>query len=177
LSGGLTYQTNGFKGNGTDGFINTNYNLSVVPTNYTLNNAGRMLVISEDATLSTMFYDGTASVNRNNMRRDNSQQIRINSSANALATTFNMVGVGLKSIMRDTSTDVRVQNGGSTLSTTQTSTLIENTQQLILRSATAYADACVSSYYMGASLTNTQINNFRTYYNTYLTNIGLTPYA
>jgi hypothetical protein len=30
---------------------------------------------------------------------------------------------------------------------------------------------------MGASISNTQIDNFRTYYNTYLTNIGLTAFA
>lgn len=177
LSGGLLYQNNGFKGNGSNGFINTNFNSSRASFNYTLDNAGRFLVVSEDATLTTMNYDGTTSVNRNNILRNTTTQHRINSSANVLGVSFNMIGVGLKSIMRDSSVDVRLQNTSNKLTTTQTSTILENSNQFILRSGTFYSDACVSNYYMGASLTTTQIDNFRVYYNTYLTNIGLTPYA
>ena len=180
LFGGLIYQNNGFKGDGSSGYVDTLMNLSpltTIPYNYTLNNAGRMLVVSEDASLTTMHYDGVATVNRNNIVRNNSVQTRINSGANGLATTFNMVGIGLKSIMRDSSTNVRVQNTSTKLSTTQTSSLVENTNQLILRSGSVYADACISNYYLGASLTTTQIDNFRVYYNTFLTNIGLTPFA
>jgi hypothetical protein len=181
LNGSLTYQNNGFKGDPLSAaHIDTLYNPAVPRSNanYTLNNAGRMMVISEDATLTTMHYDGVVSATRNNLLRNPSTtQLRINCDTGQLATGFNTVGIGIKSIMRDSSTVVRLQNASSTLSTTQSSVLITNSNQTILRAATAYADACVSTYWMGGSLSNTQVDNFRTYYNQYLVNIGLTAFA
>jgi hypothetical protein len=178
LIGGLTYRVDGFKGNGIDGYVDTLINPSTaIPYNYSLNNAGRMLVISEDVSNGNTVYEGnTGTSTRMGSFLSSLSSFTINS-FNSAAATIDTTGVGLKSIMRDSSTDIRIQNGINTLSTTQTSVIITNNSQLILRFANSYSNGCVSNYYMGASISNTQIDNFRTYYNTYLTNIGLTAFA
>ncbi len=180
LFGGLSYQTNGFKGNGIDGYIDTLFNPGLSFTkNYTTSNAGRMIVISESGTISgaSSFFESVAGSNANSMRFQLVTGHYINSSTNALTVAVDMSGTGLKSIMRDSVFDVRLQNQSTVTSTTQTATSIISNNQLLLRGNTTYVDATVSTYYMGASLTNPQINNFRTYYNTFLTNVGLTPFA
>jgi hypothetical protein len=177
---GMTYRVDGYKGDGINGYIDTNYVYSIASYNYTLNNAGRMFVVSEDGTITNMFYDGAVTNQRNSIRRTNaSDAARINADGNFLGATFNMIGTGIKSVMRDDNTNVRVQNAASQLSTTQTSsTFGASEKQFIFRSgASNRSDNAKSNYWMGASINNTQINNFRTYYNTYLTNIGLTAYA
>ena len=79
--------------------------------------------------------------------------------------------------MRDDSTNVRLYSSGATFSRTQTSTGISSLNQYILRGGAQSNDSEISCYWMGASLTNTQISNFRIYYNTFLTNVGLTAFA
>jgi hypothetical protein len=180
LFGGLTYQTNGFKGNGVNGYIDTLINPSPainIPYNYTLNNAGRLLVISEDVTGGNTVYEGNTGTSTRMGAFASSLSAFTSNTVNSAAATIDTRGVGLKSIMRDTSTNIRIQNGATTLSTTQTSTAITNNTQMLLRFASSYSNACISNYYFGASLTNLQISNFRTYYNTFLTNIGLTAFA
>ncbi len=180
LFGGLTYQTNGFKGNGTTGYIDTLVNPSPsvnLPYNYTLNNAGRMLVISEDVTGGNTIYEGNTGTSTRMLALASSLSAFTSNTVNSAAATIDTRGVGLKSIMRDSSTNIRIQNGATTLSTTQTSTAITNNTQMLLRAGSSYSNACVSNYYFGASLTNSQVSNFRTYYNTFLTNIGLTAFA
>jgi hypothetical protein len=176
LFGGLTYRVDGFKGNGVDGYVNTNFISGLASYNYTLNDAGRFLVVAESG---SGYYDGVSASARNSIIGANTAQQRINSGTSQLAVAFDMSGLGLKSIMRDSSTAVRVQNTSTKLTTTQPSLALETIPQLILRGATSttYSDGCISIHYMGASISNAQIDNFRTYYNTYLTNIGLTPFA
>ena len=81
--------------------------------------------------------------------------------------------------MRDNSTNVRLQNLNILSTRTQTSTNIPNTNRLLMGSSgfNSNFSGCISNYWMGASINDTQINNFRTYYNTYLTSIGLTAFA
>jgi hypothetical protein len=169
LNGGLTYQTNGFKGNGTNAFINTNYRTSFV-SNYVLNNAGRLMVLSE--TGSSIYLDGMVGTNNNSIRLGS---FLINSSNNTL--TADNTGTGLRAIMRYNSSNVSAYNKSVQTSGTLASTSLNTNQQLIHRSFNNYGDTCISNYYLGVSLTSTQIANFRIYYNTFLTNLGLTPFA
>jgi hypothetical protein len=182
LVGGMTYQVDGFKGNSTNAFVNTQYYPFIYTNNnYTLDNAGRMFVVSEDGTINNTSYDGLYA-NRNTFIRSttlSSTIARINAAGNGMSNFITTNGVGIKSIMRDSSTNIRVQVGNTITNSTQTSVLDTTpSRQLILHNgASSYSDACISNYWMGASINNTQINNFRTYYNTYLTNIGLTAFA
>jgi hypothetical protein len=175
LFGGLTYQVDGFKGNGVDAHISTNFNPSTKNSNYVLDNAGRFLVVSIENTSTFWQGDGVEGSSNNRMLLSGGNAFAINSGNSNVTITAS--GTGLKGIMRYASNDVLAINKDVTVSGANTSTDLRNAPQLILRSFNNYGDACISNYYMGASLTNTQIQNFRTYYNTYLSNIGLTPFA
>ncbi len=179
LFGGLTYQTNGFKGNGTDAYINTLVNALptlTIPYNYTVNNAGRMMVFSEDV-ISGQPYDGQGGTNNRLSSSSSSTSVTRINSTSAIPSPVNTQGVGFKGLMRDSATAIRFQNLSTVTSTTQITPTISNDTQFILRAGASYGSGCVSMYYLGGSLSNSQMSNFRTYYNTFLTNIGLTAYA
>lgn len=179
LFGGLAYQTNGFKGNGSDAYISTFLNVQpsyTIPYNFTLNNAGRMMVFSQDVANGEP-YDGQGGTNnRLTSNPSSTTAVRINSTS-AIPSPVNTQGVGFKGLMRDSASAIRFQNLSTVTSTTQATPAIANDTQFILRAGATYGSGCVSMYYVGASLTNSQMSNFRTYYNTFLTNIGLTAYA
>lgn len=179
--GGITYLTDGFKGDGSSAYIDTMYNPSVIRSNanYTLNNAGRISVIANAGTISgtNAFLEGVIGSAVNALRLANTAGHYINQGTTALSPGANMTGSGLKSIMRDSSTNVRLQNGATITNSVATSTAIPNATQVLFRGSAFWVDATMSSYYMGGSLSNTQISNFRTYYNQYLVNIGLTAFA
>lgn len=177
IFGGMTYRVDGFKGNGTDGYISTNLNASLgTPYKFTTNNAGRMMVFSEDVGNSQPYDGNTGANNRLFSSTSSTSTVRINSVA-ALPVSVNTTGNGFKGLMRDDSNNIRLQILSSVTTTTQLSSSITNNNQLILRGLTTYGNGCVSCYWLGASLTNSQMANFRIYYNQYLTNIGLTAFA
>lgn len=179
--GGITYLTDGFKGDGSSAYIDTMYNPSVIRSNanYTLNNAGRLSVIANAGTISgtNAFLEGVIGSAVNALRLASTAGHYINQGTTALSPGANMTGSGLKSIMRDSSTNVRLQNGATITNSVATSTAIQNATQVLLRGSSFWVDATMSMYYMGGSLSNTQISNFRTYYNQYLVSIGLTAFA
>lgn len=180
LNGTTNYRVDGFKGNGTDFYIDSLFNPSLtanIPYSYTQSNAGRMIVVSEDATPVFGVYEGNTGTSTRMMPFLSNLGAFTANTFNSAAATIDTRGIGLKSIMRDSSTVIRIQNGSNTLSTTQTVSTITNNNQLLLRVSSTYSDACISTYWLGASLTNSQVANFRTYYNTFLTNVGLTAFA
>ncbi len=176
LNGAISSQVDGFKGDGVSAFIDTNLNPAVLPLNYTLNSAGRFAVVSQAVTIGSAI-DGSQSIVLNQMLNQFAAQQRINQSSNVLAVGFSLAGTGLKSIMRDSSTAVRLQSSATLHSTTATSTSINSVTQKLMISNLAYSDINIACYWMGGSLTNSQIANFRTYYNTFLVANGLTAFA
>lgn len=178
IFGTITLTTQGFSNDGTVGnYINTNFNPANIQTNYTLNNAGRLFVIASDLTFITSRYYDSANTSANRIFRGTTSTILVNATT---LTGGNILtaGVGLKSLMRDDSTNIRFQNGSTVYNRTSTSTAVSNTTQVIgNQGGSSAADAVYANYWMGGSLSNTQVDNFRTYYNQYLVNIGLTAFA
>jgi hypothetical protein len=172
---GMTYRVDGYKGDGVSGYIDTNFSPSRANYNYTLNDASRFLVISEEHTSTNSPGDGVIGNSNNRIVLGASGAATIN--AGNIGISINMAGLGLKAIIRYLSNSILGINTSTTVAATTASTVLNGNSQLVLRTGTTYGDACIANYFMGASLTNTQIQNFRTYYNTYLTNIGLTPFA
>lgn len=175
LNGTVTYQVDGFKGNGVDGYINTRFNPFSGGFNYTLNNAGRFLIVSQQNTGVLFQGDGIITNSNNRMTLFGGNAYIINAGNSGIST--NAGGTGLKGIMRYASNNILAINTSVTTTGSTASTSLANSNQLILNSSGNCGDACISNYYMGASLTNTQVQNFRTYYNTFLTNVGLTAFA
>lgn len=161
-----TFTTNqGFTGNGTSSYINTNFIPLVNGVNYTLNNASRYLYLYTGGASSSL--DGT-DTSINNIQFSNSVAQRINSS-NSLNSTFSFAtGTPTKSIHRTSSTNVELFNGTVQSSKTQTSVALPATNQYILRNGTLYGDSKVSFYAIGASLVSENtafVNAFNTYIN------------
>lgn len=177
VNGGVTYLVSGFKGNAIDGYVDTGFMPSTHGVNYTLNNASRTAVVYTAPTTGNILDGSTGSAN-NVMALANSAAQRINTSNALTGGTVGFAGNGLKSINRDNSTDIRLYNISTEFLRTATSTILPNLNQVLFRSAaTAYSDTVISQHMMGASLTATEVANFRTAYNNYLTSIGLTAVA
>jgi hypothetical protein len=160
-----TFTTNqGFMGNGTSSYVDTNYNPQS-GVNYTLNNASRYFF--PHAFSGTGRMDGATSVGQNGMIRQSGTSQRINSGNNNLATAFDYTAViEPKSIHRTSSVSVDLFNGTVGTTGVQTSTSILNSNQFVLRSGTGYGAHTVSAYAMGASMVS-ENTAFVNAYNTY----------
>lgn len=171
-TGTITFNGSQWKGNGTTGYLNTNFITGINAVNYTLNDASRVFWVST-AHSSNEFYDGTVTVNLNTGRGTLTVGQRINQGGGNLNTSVTMAGTGYHAIDRQNSTDVSVWNNTTENTRTATSTAVPTTAQFILRSGTNFGDAGIRFYYMGASLTDSQHNNLNTYLQTFFTAVGL----
>nr|WP_315245167.1 hypothetical protein [uncultured Flavobacterium sp.] len=178
--GGMNYNVNGYKGNGTDGSILTPFNLLTHGVNYTLNNAGRGAVVYVDGTVTAanrLIDYNTSGFSR--MTNSNATQQRINSGATSLPTAVDLTGSGYKGIFRLSSTSVELNNKTVRTARTSNSTSVDSsgTMRLFAQGTANWGDVGISFYHIGSSLTNTEVQNLRTIYNAYLTSIGLAAVA
>lgn len=162
-----TFTTNeGFMGNGTSSYIDTNFNPATQGVNYTLNDASRYAYVFTGSTGQR--FEGN--VLDNNMRLGNYTVIKINSGAvNTLDSAFTYTTTkGMKSIHRTSSTDVTLYNGSIGEERTLISTVVTSANQWIFRNGSVYVDTKISMYAMGASLITENedfVNAFDTYLN------------
>jgi hypothetical protein len=163
-----TFTTNGgFVGNGTNAYIDTNFNPSIGTNNYTLGDANRSMYMDLRSGNTPMDGISLASRNRTIFSSSPAQQVNQGTSSNSGGFT-NWLNDGLHMLNRTNSTTVI--GIIDTTSTTRSSsmTIIENSNQWILRASTTYAAHRVRIYSMGASLVaeanayNTAINNYIT---------------
>lgn len=179
---GLTYTVNGFKGDGISGSIDTSFNPFTMGINYSVNNAGRLGVFyfNPAGSISSSNLDGCSNggTGGEGMFSFNTSAQRISTGAGALSPTISMDGIGTRSINRDDSSNVRIiKNATQTAHTQPSSTPLTNLIYTILRRHTNYGQSGVCFHQIGGSLTNTEVQNFRTAYNAYMTSMGLTPIA
>jgi hypothetical protein len=140
----------GFKGNGTSSYIDTNFNAFLNGVNYQQDNASRGLyMFLADGTAA---LDGKAVASINNMVRTSTGFQRINNTAGLNASFSFDADEGMKSIHRTSSTNVELFNDTTQASRTATSTTLNNNSQLILRSGASYGAHTISIYFNGASL-------------------------
>lgn len=169
-----TFTTNqGFSGNGTSSYIDTNYNPATSGVNYTLNDAGRIMFgnFPNDSA-----YPESAGGGQENVTRSASSNVRqrINQG------TSNISGAGLppsalgvnvlRAIYRTSVTNVELFGGTTQASATANSTIISNNNQWILAGFGFFVSSSniFKIYGMGASLVseNTDLNNtLNTYIN------------
>lgn len=140
----------GFKGNGTSSYIDTNFNAFLNGVNYQQNNASRGLyMLLADGTAA---LDGKAVAGINNMARTSTSFQRINTTL-GLSVSFSFdANEGMKSIHRTSSTNVELFNDKVQASRTSLSATLNDNSQLILRSGASYGAHTISMYYNGASL-------------------------
>jgi hypothetical protein len=163
-----TFTTNeGFMGNGTSSYIDTNFNPSTQGVNYSLNNASRYAYVFSSSTGQR--FEGNA-LDSNNMRIGTYTTHKINSgSVNTLNSAFTYSTTkGMKSIHRTTLTDVLLYNASVGENRLLTSTNLPNANQFIFRAGSVYVNTKISMYGMGSNLIteNTAfVNAFDTYLN------------
>ena len=167
----LTFTANqGFTGNGSGSYINTNFNPAIGTNNYVLNNASRHIFVrNQSITASTL--DGVSSGNSNASVGVNTTLLRINQGATSLPTSADYSGSNvLKSIHRTSVSNVEIFVGTTQTSRTFNSTTVINEPQLILARGVnvtgSYGGSQISMYSMGANLVaeNTAyVNAFNTY--------------
>lgn len=173
LNGGMTYQISGYKGNGVDGYLDLNYVITTDGVYHTQDNAGRTALVYSTPTIGTAI-DGSNITTRTQLFLASTTLHRINTITN-LNSAVNIGGVGLKSIQRYDANNVSVFNRITENSRTAVSALPSSNPHLLFRANTNYSDMVISNYLIGSSLTSTEVVSIRNDYNTYLTNIGLTP--
>lgn len=163
-----SFTTNeGFMGNGTSSYIDTNFNPSTQSTNYVTNNASRYMYLFSGTTAQRI--DGN-SIDTNNIRLGSYNNQKINSgSVNLMNSAFNYTTTkGMKSIHRTSSTAITLYNASVGENRTLLSTGLPNATQWVLRQGGIYVNAKMSMYAMGASMVteNTDfVNAFDTYLN------------
>jgi hypothetical protein len=167
-STGPTFTTNeGFMGNGSSSYIDTNFKPSTQNTNYILNNASRYAYVFSGA--NGQRFDGNDS-DSNNMRIGTYATHKINSgTVNTLNANFTYTATKeMKSIHRTSSTAVTLYNAAVGENRTLLSTGLPDVNQLIFKAGGAYVNTKISMYAMGASMIteNTAfVNAFDTYLN------------
>lgn len=140
----------GFKGNASTSYLNTNFNPATSGVQYTLNNASRFIYL-KTAFVTSPYYilDSAQTFSINTLQNRSVNDQKINQGTSAVSSNADLSGVGLKVINRTSSTNVELFNGSTQLSRTATSTSISSLNQWVLSSG---CDARASVYGMGASL-------------------------
>ena len=155
----------GFTGNGTSSYIDTNFNAFNDGVQYTQDDASRFIYMFNAS--GTAALDGKAAAGINNMARTSTSFQRINTTSGLTGGSFSFDSTkGMKSIHRTSSTTVELFNDTTQASRTATSATLNNNNQLILRSGASYGGHTISMYFNGASLVaeNTAfVNAFNTY--------------
>ncbi|WP_018629175.1 hypothetical protein [Niabella aurantiaca] len=181
--GGLTWLSGGVQGNGTNAYVNTNFNPSLLPAGqkYQLNDAVHGGVVY--AVNGANWYDNIVDIsggasNANSLFSLSASGHKINQSGNSLPAAVDLGGTGLKIIQRKTSAGVELYNKGVMSTATIASTVIDNsTQRLLSTGSVNFGKGTIASYLMGAALTSTNVSTLRSATNTYLTALGLTAVA
>jgi len=164
-----TFTTNqGFQGNGTSSYINTNFIPSTAGINFTLNNASRFTWIS--GTSANAIIDGNSTGNNSLMNKNATLIQRFNGSNNMTGLAIDNSPDGYKLYNRTSATNTELFVVGTQYSRTQVSVSLPTQAQWILASSGNRSSCKVVFYGMGASLVseNTSLYNAL---NTYLTSL------
>lgn len=171
-----TFTTNqGFQGDGTSSYIDTNFNHVTNSINYTLNNASRFMWNRIAATQTSELMDGmnqNAANSANSLFGGSGANHRINANVNFVGGNVLLNNAGLISINRTSSTNIELFTNSTQFSRTATSTALSNFTQFIIRGGNNFNNQQVSVYGLGASLVS-ENTALRTALDNYLTNILL----
>lgn len=165
-----TFTSNqGFTGNGTSSYVDTNFNLLTNGVNYKDSDASRYMYLYSG---TNAFIEGVAaSGTYNRILLSNSTNQSINSDISINLTFSYSTAKGIKSIHRTSISDISLYNDkvGATR-TALYETPLRSVTQLILRRSVSYSNNQISMYAMGASLVS-QNDSFVDAFNTYMNSL------
>jgi hypothetical protein len=161
----------GFTGNGTSSFINTNFNPATQGVNYTRLDASRYYY--QFGTATSITIDGIvtdSAYNKIRLLADTSSSIN-STNASSVNSPWTVLQ-GFKSIHRLDANNIILINNITSISATQTvaASLISENQLILRRGAVSYSNNKVSAYAMGASLVS-ENTAFVNAFNTYITSL------
>jgi hypothetical protein len=179
VHGGMTYTVSGWKGNGTNGYIDLNF----TPTThgagiYTDTNASRSYVMYDSGIISNARISGHNSDLRDlAFTRTLASSQRINAAVTSTPSP-NVAGTGFQCVNRTSNTDTNFIKTSTQTAHTNTGTAsLASESYLLFRAVTNYGDVGLSSFALGRALTYTETQNYRTDFNIYLVSIGLSAIA
>lgn len=186
--GGLTWDLNGVKGNGVNGYIDTNFNPVDSSVNYTLDNASLFIGIAEYNGLDSGRYGITNAGRYTNFINThvtinggrNDRGVSINGATSGVMFTpstpsINMSGTGMKYLGREDETTIHISNKSDIVVKEQPSTVVHDGNQVMLRHGTSYNASTINCFGMGAYLTYSETQILRVAFNKFLASLGLTP--
>jgi hypothetical protein len=146
-----TFTTNdGFSGNGTSAYIDTNFNPTIGTNNFTLNDAC-FGGVKDIIVPNSGYFIGTIVASRNLLRALASGNNRINQTTNFVPQP-NFADFNFVAIHRDSSTTGALSYDDTITTAIATSSSITDSNQFILRSATIYANYGARMYFSGSNL-------------------------
>lgn len=175
VHGGMTYTSEGWRSNGVDGYINLHYNPAQSGKNYTAANAGFGIIGKSPATgrIAVSSINGTDVL----LQNLNSTIQRVNNSEN-LNSAIDLSGDGYKYICRNSQFDGFAINNSVQFPTEWNSPPSLNSSYFLFqKSGSQFYEGTLYAGNAGAALTYEQTQNFRQYYNEFLSKIGLNPIA
>lgn len=175
--GGLMWSNEGVKGNGVNGYIDTNFNpsLLVEGQKYQLNDVGVGIGVVQDGSLNAQRRLVGSRDNRIELNNYPSTRQLINTSKTLINLT-GLTGQGEKYGIRNKTNEIQIVNTVDSSFSASDSEMLPNIIY-ILRSFASYADLKINNVLIGASITYEQTQIFRQIFNQYLTSIGLDPIA
>ena len=165
-----TFTSNqGFTGNGTSSYINTNWNPNTQGVNFTQNNAcfGGWRLNNVNNGVSR-FMGATLNIS---LREDNGQVHRINAGANA-SFSLDGSGIGLRVLNRTNSSDIQMIVNTTLGTSTQTSSTPPSSNLHLLNRGdnTNFSISQIATALAGANLVNERTDLYNAL-NTYLTSL------
>jgi hypothetical protein len=170
-NGTMTYQTNGYLAGAGSSYL-TGYRPGVSNVQYQPDAFSRTHILYQAAAGARIDANTINDLN-DTFYNSNTNAHRALSNTN-LPQSVDMSGAGLKSIIRNTSASVSLYNQSTGVTLTQPRSGAYGTSQQFFPFGNGLG---VGFSCFGAPLTQTDIDTIRTAYNTYLTAIGLTPFA
>jgi hypothetical protein len=163
-----TFTTNeGFKGNGTSSYIDSNYNAQINGTNYTTTNASTGFwseLMTHDA---NYIYGGGSSYFRDLSSTLFRQAINDGDGTNRTSPTGEIKYVHSD---RNSSTNKNLYENGTQIGPYTIASSSEATSFMILKYLTSYSSSKISCFYCGSSMTS-EVTDFYNAINTYMTSL------
>jgi hypothetical protein len=152
----------GFTGNGTSSYINTNFNPATSGINYTLNNAS--IFTYNKTFLSNAFLTGVETGSFNCLRMSpasGNQRINMGSATSFVPLVdFDLATFKWRKLSRTNSTTGIASKNTTQTTHTAASVNIDPQNQVVLRSASMYGAVNVAVFGMGANLVSENTNHY-----------------
>lgn len=181
--GGFTLDSNGFKGNGLNAYVDTNFNPSLLVSGqkYQLNSASRGACVSVASTgVEAVRFIDLEESGSNAFANANNRFHRINNGTNVNNTPVDLSGTGFMLINRENSAGISLINKTVKSDRALASTAIVNGSQKLLGRAsttTNFSNGGLSSYFMGKSIPFDVFQQIRVIENNYRASLGLPQLA